>query len=287
MIKTIDDISFCLREDFDFGWLSTYGNAFCVYDRQDSGNICFGLDNGHDRTFIKVAGATTTEYKGNVQMAVERLKSAMPVYRQIRHPGLIRLLDHFDIRSGYAAVFEWVDGECLHAHWDFERHPKYTHSESPNVKFRQLGIKDKLDCLDTIFDFHMEVARCGYIAIDFYDGSILYDFEKHRTTICDIDFYAPKPVVNTMGRMWGSSRFMSPEEFELGAQIDEVTNVFTMGAVAFELLGNNRERTMEHWTASEELYRVATKAADPCRNLRYTSMGEFYRYWKAAAEGAT
>jgi serine/threonine protein kinase, bacterial len=38
-----------------------------------------------------------------------------------------------------------------------------------------------------------------------------------------------KPFINTMGRFWGSSRFMSSEEFELGAKIDERTNEFNMG----------------------------------------------------------
>ncbi len=32
-----------------------------------------------------------------------------------------------------------------------------------------------------------------------------------------------------MGRMFGSTRFMASEEFELGALIDEQTNVFVMG----------------------------------------------------------
>lgn len=37
--------------------------------------------------------------------------------------------------------------------------------------------------------------------------------------------------------MWGSSRFQSPEEYQLGADIDEVTNVYTIGATAFALFG--------------------------------------------------
>ena len=41
--------------------------------------------------------------------------------------------------------------------------------------------------------------------------------------------YILKPFVNKMGRLWGSSRFMSPEEFELNAMIDSRTNVFNMG----------------------------------------------------------
>ena len=38
--------------------------------------------------------------------------------------------------------------------------------------------------------------------------------------------------------MFGSSRFMAPEEFERGALIDERTNVFTMGRTAAVLLAD-------------------------------------------------
>ena len=49
--------------------------------------------------------------------------------------------------------------------------------------------------------------------------------------------YILKPFVNKMGRLWGSSRFMSPEEFELNAIIDERTNV----AMAFAILGGGKD----------------------------------------------
>ncbi len=42
-----------------------------------------------------------------------------------------------------------------------------------------------------------------------------------KRKFCDIDLYSKKPYVNKMGRLWGSSRFMSPEEFELNAMIIE------------------------------------------------------------------
>ncbi|MDF2723835.1 MAG: hypothetical protein K0Q59_3510 [Paenibacillus sp.] len=69
--------------------------------------------------------------------------------------------------------------------------------------------------------FQRYVNLLGYIAIDFYDGCILYDFESRQTRICDIEFYSKKPVTNRAGRMPGASRFMSPEEFQFGAKIDE------------------------------------------------------------------
>jgi len=47
-----------------------------------------------------------------------------------------------------------------------------------------------------------------------------------------------------MGRIWGSSRFMSPEEFKLGARIDEKSNVFNMAANAFGMLGGELDRSI-------------------------------------------
>ena len=121
----------------------------------------------------------------------------------------------------------------------------------------------------------------GYVAIDFYEGSILYDFGNRKTIICDIDFYAKAPYINKMGRLWGSSRFMSPEEFQLGANIDEITNVYTMGAAAFALFSNERERRIEKWMLSKKLFDVAKRAVSDDRSQRQQSMEELIAEWRA------
>lgn len=82
--------------------------------------------------------------------------------------------------------------------------------------------------------------------------------------------------------MYGSSRFMSPEEFQLGATIDEITNVYTMGATAFALFGNGRVRSFENWTLSRELYDVALKAVSDERDSRQQSLEQFIAEWRAA-----
>ena len=119
------------------------------------------------------------------------------------------------------------------------------------------------------------------MAIDFYDGSILYDFDKGKTTICDIDFFRRQPCVNDMGRMWGSSRFQAPEEYRLGAEIDEVTNVYTAGAFAFALFGGYG-RTPESWELWEGLFAVAAKAVEADRSLRQHSIRQFREEWDSA-----
>jgi serine/threonine-protein kinase len=280
--KRIDECEFELREEHDFSWLSNYGSVFVVFAEQDSGNIAFGTEDGKNKYFIKYAGCCTKEYEGNRADAIMRIKESAKVYEDIKHPNLIHLLWHGEIGEGYACIYKWAKGECLNAHWNFEKYPKYTHPQSPNVKFNNLELQYKLKCLEVIYSIHEEVARQNYVAIDFYDGSIMYDFDSNTTTICDIDFYAKSPFTNEMGRMWGSSRFMSPEEYRKGEVIDEVTNVFTMGAVAFELLGDNHNRDLATWKASEQLFVVACKATSQAREDRYYSIHDFHIEWNKA-----
>ncbi|MEZ3425907.1 MAG: hypothetical protein K1W13_00675 [Lachnospiraceae bacterium] len=130
-----------------------------------------------------------------------------------------------------------------------------------------------------ILDFLCYVVRNGYVAIDFYDGSILYDFENHRTTICDIDFFRKQPCRNDMGRMWGSALFQSPEEYRLHADIDEITNVYTAGAMAFALFGNYN-RTRETWQLSDAAFCVAKKAVSEAREARYQSLQALREAWE-------
>ena len=263
------------------------GKLFCVFDRQDSGNLCFGIQTGQENLFVKYAGAKTMEYSENPRDAIERLKRAIPVYQDLRHPKLIKLVNHSEVDNGYVGVFEWFDGECLHPHWSFPPPQKYNHPDSPYFRFRQLSVEQRLKSLDEIFQFHVHVEALNFVAIDFYDGSVLYDFSTNSTKICDIDFYERKPFINTMGRLWGSSRFMSPEEFELGEEIDGRTNVFTMGSLAFGLLGGELNRSLSQWEAGNDLYKVASRAVEKDRSKRFSSVSEFYHVWKEARDGAT
>ncbi|MBQ2934710.1 MAG: hypothetical protein IJD96_00570 [Lachnospiraceae bacterium] len=55
-------------------------------------------------------------------------------------------------------------------------------------KFKELPVGKKLKAIEVLFSFLQNINQKGYVAVDFYDGSIMYDFSKDVTTICDIDF---------------------------------------------------------------------------------------------------
>jgi len=186
---TIDGISFRLKEPFDFTFLKKYGQVFKVLDDQDSGNICFGVDDGVQKYFIKFAGAPTVRANVSAEEAATVLKQSTAIYRDLAHPILTRLINAEEIGGGFAAVFEWTDAICM--------------------------------------------AK------------------------------------------------MCPEEFTLGAEIDEITNVYTMGATAFALLAKF-DRTQEKWPLCTQSYEVANKAVSNNREERQQSIRQFIQEWKTA-----
>lgn len=271
-LQWIDGVPYRLKVPFDFSFLHRYGKAFRVFDDQDSGNICFGTEKDGNRYFIKFAGAQTARYDGIAADAVVRLKATLPIYQKLRHPNLISFLHAEEIGNGFAMVFDWSDGVCMGR--------MYPQSHQC---FLQLPIETRRHVFEEILSFFLYVASKNYVAIDFYDGSILYDFSTKQTMICDIDFFRKMPCVNDMGHMWGSSRFQSPEEYQLGAVLDEVTNVYTLGAAAFELLSAGN-RTRACWALGEESYAVARKAIRDNRAGRQQSIAQFVSEWNACFE---
>lgn len=282
----LDDVTFSLQEPADLSFVQELGRVFTVFEKNDSGNISFGVDDGNRKRFVKVAGARTTESVVDPQDAVTCLRNAESVFRDLVGAPLVHLEDAISHGDYFALIFDWTDGECLNAHWTFDEVPKYTHPDSAYLRFKRLPLAERLRAMDDIIGFLERTHDAGYVAIDLYDGSLIYDFAAHRLTICDVDVFARKPQTNTMGRMWGSTRFMSPEEFRLGAPIDERTNVYTLGALAFMVFGDERERTREHWTASDALFDVAQRATQGDRSARYPSITAFAEAWAAVRQSS-
>jgi hypothetical protein len=105
------------------------------------------------------------------------------------------------------------------------------------ARFRRLPVSEILTAFGTVLDAHRAVAEQGVVAVDFYDGCLIYDFSQRQMRLCDLDSYRPGPYILDQDRQYGSTRFLAPEEFLRGALIDERTTVFTLGRTAFVLPG--------------------------------------------------
>ena len=264
-----------LSAPFDFSFLGRYGRPFCVFDEQDSGNIAFGVNSQeYGKLFINFAGAPTPNAKTPPHMAVQNLKNAAPLYQTLRHPALVQLLGQGEIAGGYALIFRWFEGETLYS---AQARQKLSH-QPLNVRLRML---------DHVFDFHLHCAVRNHVSADFYEHSLLIDFLTGRLAICNIDRYRAMPACNDLGRMPGSARFLSPEEYEKGAPLDGLTMQYTMGALAFVFLAQDGSHDADAWTAARSLHAIAERAVSLKRTQRYPSLGAFVSVWREAVRHST
>jgi serine/threonine-protein kinase len=273
------DIQMIAQPPSDF--LRSTGQVFAVFDErtQDSGNISYGVLGDDRRFFVKTAGMPENS-KAHLshEQRVALLRNAVSFRQHVNHHSLPKLLNVIDSPHGPMLVYEWVPGELLGVERSRRADPA-----SPFQRFRALPFSDLLTGLDVVFDFHRSAAELGWVAVDFYDGAMIYDFATKALRLIDLDNYRDRPFTNEMGRMFGSTRFMAPEEFELGAIIDEVTTVFTMGRVISVFLSDG---TLEltPFRGDMALYEVMIRACQPERKERFPSMKAFHAAWLAALD---
>jgi serine/threonine protein kinase, bacterial len=271
------DIPIITETPRDF--LDALGEVFAEFGAksQDSGNISYGIrttDGAH--YFVKTAGIPGDDrWYLPYEKRVALLRNAVVIAGAVAHPALPTLHNVIESPQGPMLVYEWRSGELLHASRKEREKPT-----SPYQRFRHLPLAKQIPALDSIFAVHAQLAAKNYVAVDFYDGSILYDFATNQLTLCDLDNYHQGAFTNTMGRMFGSSRYMAPEEWEKGATIDGRTTVFTMGRLLATMMSDG---TLDRppFRGTDAQYAMMCRACQPKPDDRYSSVATFYAAWWA------
>lgn len=258
------------------------GELFARFDEatQDSGNVSYGVDVCGRRFFVKTAGDPALSLPhADHRARSDSLRNAAALARSLVHRALPTLHNLVESPDGPLLVYDWVDGKLLRVEPEERTRP-----DSSFYQFVHQPREGILLALDEIFDVHYRLAERGWIACDFYDGSVIYDFERKAVHLVDLDLYRQGPFDNDMGRMFGSSRFMAPEEFELGARIDERTTVFTMGrAAAVFLAGGEVDRAK--FDEADGLFEAVERACREDPAERFPTMASFFHSWMRARQG--
>lgn len=183
------------------------------------------------RLFIKTAGTDASSPPGALTPyfdhsgRVRLLRNAVDLARSCDHPALPALLNVIETPTGLMLIYRAVPGELIGGISPAER----ADPASAYQRFADLPAAAQLSIFDTLIDLHRVLAGQGWVACDLYDGCLIVDFDTLTLHVVDLDNYRRGPSRNDMGRMFGSRRFMAPEEFELGAPLDQRTTVFTLG----------------------------------------------------------
>lgn len=258
-------------------YLRGAGEVFRVFEKQDSGCVSYGVrlpGRAGERWFVK----TAVDARG--RQALERARA---FHRAVRHPAIVPQIHRITVRDdgddSLAVVMPWVDGEVLY-------HPAErgtgdrTSPGSPMARFRALPVPRIEAAFARILDAHLAVEAAGHVAVDLYDGALLYDFKAHELHLVDLDEYRPGPFVLHTDRLPGSSRFMAPEEYRRGALIDTRTTVYALARTARLLLDAGDE---EHaWRGTTAQLAVLKRATHPDPGERHANVREFATAWRNA-----
>ena len=258
-------------------FLAGCGEVFATFDArtQDSGNVSFGVETGGRRWFVKTAGDPESPAFLSHPERCALLHNAARLARDYAHEALPALHAVGECGWGPMLIYDWANGDLVGARMAQRANPT-----SAFQRFRRLPAAEIVSALDTILDVHAGLCARGWVACDFYDGALIYDFAARRLTLIDLDSYHPGPFVNEMGRLFGSERFMAPEEFKEGALIDERTTVFTLGRTMSVLLGDGTlAREAFRGTEAQHAAMAGACRADP--DERFRSVADLASAWRA------
>jgi serine/threonine-protein kinase len=249
---------------------------------QDSGNVSWLVNIGDRHVFVKTAGARGRPIPGapapyfDHEGRVRLLRNAIFLARSCRHPALPRLLNVLESPSGPALVYEAAEGELV-------RVPRGSRADPTSAyqRFAHLPAEQLLGVFDVLIDLHVALAAAGWVACDLYDGCLIVDFATASLTVIDLDTYRRGPSANDMGLMFGATKFMATEEFELGAVIDERTTTFTLGRLVWHFATRLTEQA-EDFCGSTAVAQVVQQACQPSPADRPASVASFARAWAAA-----
>lgn len=256
---------------------------------QDSGNVSWIVDSAEGRLFIKTAGTDAPPPPGAATPYFDRagritlLRTAIELARSCDHPALPALLNVIETPIGPMLVYEAVAGELI----GITTRPGVPAAErradpaSAYQRFARLPAADQLPIFDSLIDLHRELANRGWVAGDLYDGCLIVDFATLTLHVVDLDSYRRGPTRNDMGRMFGSTRFMAPEEFELGAPLDQRTTVFTLGRLV-KHFGTRLTEDPAQFCGPAALADVVERAVRPDRADRYPTIADFAAAWESA-----
>jgi serine/threonine protein kinase len=251
---------------------------------QDSGNVSWLVDVGDGCLFVKTAGSDAPpppgaaipyfDHAGRVRL----LRNAVELARSCDHPALPRLLNVIESPAGPALVYESAPGELLNV-------PRARRGDPASAyqRFAHLPAERLLGVFDVLIDLHVALATSGWVAVDLYDGCLIVDFGTASLKVVDLDSYRRGPSANDMGRMFGATRFMAPEEFRLGAVIDERTTVFTLGRLAWHF-GTRLTERAEDFCGPAALASVVQRACRPAPADRLPGVAAFAEAWVAARD---
>ena len=187
-------------------------------------------------------------------LGAERFLTEIRVTANLQHPHLLPLFDSGEAGGLLFYVMPYVEGESLRARLDREK---------------QLPVDDALRIAVAVADALEFAHQCGVIHRDLKPENILL---QHTQPVV-ADFGIALAVSNAGGKRitqsglsLGTPQYMSPEQASADRALDGRTDIYSLGAVIYEMLTGDPPHTGS--TAQAIISRVLTEEPRPIRASR-------------------
>ncbi len=145
------------------------------------------------------------------------------VLAEVRHPSIVRYIDHGDCSEGHYLVMEWVGGASL----------------AERLRRGPLAEADALELAERLAHALAYLAERGIVHRDVKpDNVMLAEGDVTRPILVDFGIARTMhgEALTRTGAMLGTPRYMAPEQIRAPTKVDGRADVFSLGCVLFECL---------------------------------------------------
>ena len=203
----------------------TFGGRYVVIDRAGSGGMAEVYRARDDLLGREVAVKVLSERLSGDRTFVERFRREAQAAANLNHPNVVSLYDFGADNSTYYIVMEYIDGLPL---------ADIISAEGPLMPERAAEIG--IDVARALERAH----AAGLVHRDIKPSNIMMN-SSGQTKVTDFGIARAltgegDQTVTQTGMVIGTAAYLSPEQAQ-GAQIDQRSDVYSLGCVLYEMLG--------------------------------------------------
>ncbi len=183
----------------------------------------------------------------------ERFRREARIAARLNHPGILGLHSFGEIGNLWYFVMSYIRGETLAERIRREGFLPWTDAHRITSE-----MADALDC----------AHRNGVVHRDIKPANILLDSENGHAILADFGISrmsGAKESLTATGAIMGTPAFMSPEQVTGASDIDERTDIYSLGAVAYVMLTGREPFASE--SAASTAYRRLVEDAPPVESI--------------------
>ena len=206
------------------------------------------------------------------QELIQRLRQEGRVLARLQHPNVIAVKDTVSVEGQPGLIMEFVPGGRSLAHL-IRRHGGLLDLDS--VKHLGAQVIDGLTAVHSLGIVHRDIKPQNVLVVG--------EGKRARAMVCDFGLakYATDPLVATRaGTAMGTPPYMSPEQISGMSQVDARADVFSLGALLYELVTGRRAFTGRD--QDEVLAAVRSGTRHRVRDLRPSTPSHMVRAIDAA-----